>query len=166
MEIIDKETTLKNLQTALAMELTSVHQYQLHASVLEGWGLNRLAAQMRKEMQEEFSHSDNYINRMMFLKGEPNLVLAKPPILADSLAQMFESDLADEKEAVAFYTAAARQANEVADIGSQLLFERTVADEEGHMGWLELQLDILKKMREALYISKHMSPPQEANDSD
>lgn len=45
--------TLKNLQTALGMELTAAHQYQLHAHVLEDWGIDRLAAQMREEMQEE-----------------------------------------------------------------------------------------------------------------
>ena len=31
---MNRETTVSNLQTALAMELTASHQYQLHASVL------------------------------------------------------------------------------------------------------------------------------------
>ena len=158
---MDKETTLKNLQTALAMELTAAHQYQLHASVLTDWGIDRLAAQMRKEMQEELGHSDDYIERIMFLKGEPNLELAKPPVVSKSLAEMFETDLADEQEAIIFYTKAARQANEAGDIGTRALFERIVMDEEGHMGWLELQLDLLKRMGEPAYISKHMSAPGE-----
>jgi bacterioferritin len=158
---MNKETTLKNLQTALAMELTAAHQYQLHASVLSDWGIDRLAAQMREEMQEELGHSDDYIARIMFLKGVPKLELAKPPVIAESLAQMFESDLADEKEAITFYTSAARQANEAGDIGTRSLFERIVMDEEEHMGWLELQLDLLKRMGEPAYISKHMSAPGE-----
>lgn len=149
------------MQAALAMELTAAHQYQLHASVLSDWGIDRLAAQMREEMQEELGHSDDYINRILFLKGDPKLELAKPPEVAESLVKMFESDLADEKEAIEFYTAAARQADEVGDIGSRSLFERIVMDEEGHMGWLELQLDLLKRMGEPAYISKHMSAPGE-----
>lgn len=158
---MNKKTTLKNLQTALAMELTAAHQYQLHASVLSDWGIDRLAAKMREEMQEELGHSDDYIDRIMFLKGEPNLVLAKPPALAESLAEMFESDLADEKEAITFYTSAASQANEAGDIGTRALFERIAMDEEGHMSWLELQLDLLNRIGEVAYISKHMSAPGE-----
>jgi len=160
---MNRETTLSNLQTALAMELTAAHQYQLHASVLSDWGIDQLAAQMRKEMQEELGHSDDYITRILFLKGEPRLELAAPPVIAKSLVQMFETDLADEKEAITFYTSAARQANEAGDIGTRSLFERIVMDEEGHMGWLELQLDLLKRMGEPAYISKHMSSPGEAD---
>jgi len=76
---MNKETTLSNLQVALAMELTAAHQYQLHAGVLSDWGIDRLAAQMRKETQEELGHSDDFITRIIFLKGEPKLVLAPPP---------------------------------------------------------------------------------------
>ena len=158
---MNRETTLSNLQTALAMELTAAHQYQLNASVLSDWGIDLLATQLREEMQEELGHSDDYITRIMFLKGEPKLVFAKPPLIADSLVQMFESDLADEQEAITFYSSAARQADEAGDIGTRSLFERIAMDEEGHMGWLELQLDLLKRMGEPAYISKHMSAPGE-----
>jgi bacterioferritin len=155
------ETTLNNLQTALAMELTAAHQYQLHAGILSDWGLERLAGKMREEMQEEIGHSDRFMDRIIFLKGEPKLELAKTPMVAGSLIEMFEADLADEKEAIEFYTKAARQAAEDADIGSRKIFEHIVIDEEGHMSWLELQLDLLSKMGEANYIAKHVSAPGE-----
>ncbi len=158
---MSREQTLKNLQTALAMEMTAAHQYQLHASVLDDWGMDRLAAKMREEMHEELGHSDQYISRITFLKGEPNLVLAKTPHMAKSLREMFESDLADEKEAIETYTVWARQAAEAGDIGTRTLFERIVMDEEEHMSWLELQLDLLERIGEPAYISKHMSAPGE-----
>ena len=156
-----KSETLANLQTALSMELTAAHQYQLHASVLDDWGLDRLASQMREEMTEELGHSDAYIERILFLKGKPELTLQKTPTQADSLRAMFELDLNDEKEAIEFYTSAARTAYESGDIGSRSLFEKIVLDEEEHMGWLELQLDLLERMGEPAYISKHMSAPNE-----
>lgn len=158
---MSRAETLQNLQTSLAMELTAAHQYQLHASVLDDWGMDRLAAKMRQEMQEELGHSNAYIARIMFLKGEPSLVFAKPPLLVRSLVEMFETDLADEKEAIEFYTSAARQAADAGDIGSRTLFERVVMDEEEHMAWLELQLDLVKRMGEPAYISKHISAPGE-----
>ena len=67
----------------------------------------------------------------------------------------------DVEEAIAFYTTAARQAADAGDIGSRMLFERIAVDEEGHMSWLELQLDLIKRLGEPGYIAKHMSAPGE-----
>lgn len=154
-----KTDTLQHLQTALSMELTAAHQYQLHASVLTDWGLDLLATKLRGEMMEEVAHSDEYIARIMFLKGEPQMVMAKKPVIAHSLVEMFEADLADETEAIAFYSASAKRAGEAGDIGSRNLFEKIVMDEEGHMAWLDLQLRLVKRMGEPAYIAKHMSAP-------
>lgn len=143
--------TLKNLQTAVSMELAAVNQYLLHALVAEDWGLGKLAAKMREEMLEEFGHAEEYARRIVFLKGDPELKPAKTPQRAQSLADMFEADLRDEQDAVKFYINAARAANEAGDIGTRNLFERTSLDEEGHMAWLELQLSLLKWMGEPAF---------------
>lgn len=148
--------TIENLQRALSMELTATHQYQLHACVLDDWGMGLLASKMREELQEELGHSEEFLNRILFLKGDPKLDLQKTPVQAKSLKEMFESDLADEKEAIEFYTTASIQAAEDRDIGTRQLFERIAVDEEGHAGWLELQLDLLERMGEPAYIAKHM----------
>lgn len=161
---MSRAETLKNLQKSLAMELTAAHQYQLHASVLDDWGMDRLALKMREEMQEEIGHSDAFIQRIMFLKGEPSLVFDKTPVLVESLSQMFEADMNDEKEAIEFYTSAAKQAADAGDIGSRMLFEKIVLDEEGHMAWLELQIDLIRRMGEPAYIAKHISAPGEDHD--
>lgn len=153
--------TLKNLQTALSMELTATHQYQLHASVLDDWGMNLLAMKMREEMQEELVHSEDYLARIMFLGGDPELTLKKTPARAHSLKDMFDLDLADEREAFEFYTVASRQASDNGDLGSRMLFERIAIEEEGHISWLELQLGLLQRMGEPAYISKHISAPGE-----
>ena len=151
------EKNMKNLQQALHMELTATHQYQLHAHVLEDWGLDRPAAQMRNEMAEELGHSNNFIDRIMFLNGEPSLEFYKKPVKAASLAEMFKADLADEEEAIAFYTKAAAHATEVSDVGTRTLFERILLDEEGHKSWLELQLSLLDRLGESAYSSKYVS---------
>jgi bacterioferritin len=154
-----KKRSIENLQTALSMELTATHQYQLHAGVLDDWGMGLLATKMRGEMREELGHSEEFMSRILFLKGEPQLTLAKTPQRAASLQEMFATDMADEQEAIAFYTKAAMQASEDGDIGSRAIFERIVLDEEQHMSWLELQLDLLQRMGEPAYIAKHMEAP-------
>jgi bacterioferritin len=149
--------TIENLNTALQMEMSAAHQYQLHAHVLEDWGLNKLATQMRKEMQEELGHSDRFMGRIMFLKGNPKIAFQKPPHRATSLVDMFKTDLADEEDAIAFYTKAAKSADEVGDIGSRTLFEEIVLDEEGHKAWLELQVDLIERIGEQAYSAKFVS---------
>lgn len=151
---MSNDTTLKNLNTALQMELSAAHQYQLHAHVLQDWGLEGLAAQMREEMAEETAHSDRFLERILFLKGDPEVAFQKPPQRAETLVDMFKADLADEEEAIAFYTKAAGEAGTVGDIGSRTLFEGIVLDEEGHKSWLELQLDLIERLGEAVYSAR------------
>ncbi len=153
---MNKTKTIENLQRALSMELTATHQYQLHACVLDDWGMELLAKKMREELQEELGHSEEFLVRLLFLKGDPQLALQKTPVRATTLKHMFETDLADEKEAIEFYTTASIQAGEDRDIGTRQLFERIAIDEEGHASWLELQLDLLERMGEPAYIAKHM----------
>jgi bacterioferritin len=154
--------SIANLQKALAMELTAIHQYLLHAHTLDDWGLDKMAGKMREELQEELGHAGAFIERIMFLGGDPKVEAAKTPTRAVSLKGMFESDLAEEKGAVAFYTEAAETAAKDSDIGTRTLFERILLDEEGHTAWLDLQLDLLERMGEPAYVARHMSAPGEA----
>jgi len=45
------------------MELTAIQQYLLHAHVLDDWGLDVLAKQMRTEMNDELGHAGRFIER-------------------------------------------------------------------------------------------------------
>ena len=154
---MSNERTIEHLQQALKMEITAAHQYQMHAHLLEDWGLDILAGQMRGEMTEELGHSDAFIERILFLNGTPQIAFQKEPIVAESLTGMFRADLEDEEEAIAFYTKAARHAAETGDIGTRQLFEATVLDEEGHKSWLELQLSLIERIGEAAYTAKYMA---------
>lgn len=151
------QTSLEHLQRALSMELTAANQYLLHSHVLDDWGLDLLAAKMREEMTEELGHASGFIERILFLGGKPDLTPEKTPVQAESLEEMFSADLADEKEAIQFYSEAAVKAMETGDIGTRVVFENAVLDEEGHMAWLDLQLDLLKRLGEATFITKNMS---------
>ncbi|MGR3322941.1 MAG: bacterioferritin [Pseudooceanicola sp.] len=161
---MSNEKTIEFLQRAVKMEMTAAHQYQLHAHTLDDWGLTRLADQMREEMTEELGHSDQFIERLMFLKAKPELGFDKAPVAADTLPDMFRGDLADEEEAIAYYTRAAMHAAELGDIGTRTLFEKIVLDEEGHKGWLELQLDLIERLGEKTYSAKLISFGDETQD--
>ena len=148
---------IEYLQRAVNMEMSAAHQYQLHAHTLVDWGLTKMAAKMRAEMAEELGHSDQFIERLFFLKASPKIAFDKPPQKAESLPEMFKADKADEEEAIAVYTEAALHAAELGDIGTRMLFEKIVLDEEGHKDWLELQLDLIDRLGEKTYSSKLVS---------
>jgi len=152
-------TTVRNLNKALQMEMTASHQYQLHAHILDDWGLDKLATKMREEQAEEIGHSDLFIERVLFLKGDPEIAFAKAPKRAATLVDMFKADLADEEEAIEFYLKAAKQAYDENDVGSRTLFERIALDEEGHKSWLELQLELIERLGEKAYSAKLVSSP-------
>ena len=107
------------------------------------------------------AHSDLFIERILFLKGTPEICFAKLPERAETLNGMFKADLADEEDAIEFYTRAAREAYEVNDIGSRTLFEKIALDEEGHKSWLELQIDLIERIGEQAYSAKLVSLTQE-----
>ncbi|HKL70097.1 bacterioferritin [Salibaculum sp.] len=153
----DKSKSIENLQTALAMELTAVNQYLLHAHTLEDWGLDKLASRMREEMQEELGHAGQFIDRIMFLGGTPELSATKTPKMAEDLKSLFEADKTEEKGAIEFYSKAAQDAAGANDIGTRSLFETIVMDEEGHWDWLDRQLATLKRMGEPAFMSIYMS---------
>lgn len=157
---MSNNATVDNLNKALQMEMTAAHQYQLHAHVLDDWGLNLLAAKMREEQAEEIGHSDLFIERILFLKGTPEIAFANQPKRAESLEEMFKADLADEEEAIQFYIAAAKQAYDQNDVGSRALFEQIALEEEGHKAWLELQLELLGRLGEQAYSAKLVSLSQ------
>jgi len=153
----NRTKSLENLQTALSMEMTAIHQYLLHAHVLDDWGLDVLAAKMREEMTEELGHAGRFIDRILFLEGNPEIEPQKPPKRADALEGLFTADLEEEKGAIDFYAAAAKAADDDRDVGTRMLFEEILVDEEGHKDWLAQQLGLLKRMGEPTYMVQHMS---------
>ncbi|QDC08173.1 bacterioferritin [Oceanicola sp. D3] len=154
---MSNDTTLKNLNTALQMEMTAAHQYQLHAHLLDDWGLDLLAAQMREEFAEELGHSDRFLARIFELGGAPEMGFAETPKVASSLQDMFSSDLKDERDAIAFYTEAARAAWDAGDLASKALFEEIAIDEVGHQNWLDLQLGLMERLGLQAYTTKFVS---------
>lgn len=154
---MSNDMILKHLNTALQMEMTAAHQYQLHAHVLDDWGLDKLAELMRGEFAEEIEHSNRFMERVLELGGEPEIAFAAKPAKAKTLKEMFAKDLADEKEAIAVYTRASKYAWDADDLKTKALFEEIAIDEVGHRQWLELQLDLLERLGEERYADKYVS---------
>jgi bacterioferritin len=64
---------------------------------------------------------------------------------------VLEADLAGEKEAWDSYTKSRDICEEAGDYVSKNLFEELIADEEGHIDFIETQLDLMSKIGEEKY---------------
>ena len=128
------------LNAALRSELTAVSQYWLHYRLQEDWGYGHLAAKSRAESVEEMHHADRLIARIIFLEGHPNLQKLDALRIGQTVRETLECDLAAEHDARALYIEARKHCDSVADFTTKTLFEDLIADEEGHIDFLETQL--------------------------
>lgn len=137
---------LEYLNKALRHELTAVNQYWLHYRLLDDWGFTKLAKKEREESIEEMEHADKLIERIIFLEGHPNLQQLDPLRIGQDLKEVVESDLAGEYSARALYKEAREVCHDEGDYVTMKLFEDLLADEEGHIDYLETQLELIEKI--------------------
>ena len=147
---------IEYLNKGLRSELTAVNQYWLHFRQLNHWGYKDLAKKWREESIEEMHHADRFVDRILFLDGFPNLQVLDPLRIGQNVKEILECDLAAEVGARALYQEAATYCHSVKDYPSRDLFEDLMKDEEGHIDFLETQLDLVKDIGIQLYSQKHV----------
>ncbi len=133
---------IEYLNKALRSELTAVSQYWLHYRLQEDWGFGRIAAKSRAESIEEMHHADKLIQRIIFLEGHPNLQKLDSLRIGETLKETLDADLAAEHDARTLYIEARDHCESVSDYVSKNLFEELIADEEGHIDYLETQIGL------------------------
>ncbi len=153
---------IEYLNAGLRSELTAVSQYWLHYRLQDDWGFGRLAAKSRAESIEEMHHADKFITRIIFLEGHPNLQKLDSLRIGQTLRETLESDLAAEYGARTLYIEARQYCDKVGDYVSRALFDELLADEEGHIDFLETQLGLFDKLGEERYGLLNASPADQA----
>ena len=149
---------IERLNEALFLELGAVNQYWLHYRLLEDWGYAKLARKERAESIEEMQHADRLIARIIFLEGHPNLQSVAPLRIGQALREALEADLAGEYDARTSYKRSREICDELGDYVTMNLFDELLKDEEGHIDFLETQLDLLGKIGEERYALLNAEP--------
>lgn len=134
---------IERLNEALFLELGAVNQYWVHFRMLDDWGYAKLAKKERAESIEEMHHADRLIERIIFLEGHPNLQRVAPLRIGQTVKEVLEADLAGEYDARTAYKASREICDQLGDYVSKELFDELLADEEGHIDFLETQLQLL-----------------------
>jgi len=145
----DRETVVKLLNEALATEIVCVLRYRRHYFMATGINAESVAAEFLQHSNEEQGHADQISQRIVQLKGEPNL---NPEGLLTrshaeytegaSLVDMIKEDLIAERIAIDSYREMiAYFGND--DPTSRRMMEGILAVEEEHADDL---VSLLEKM--------------------
>ncbi|APG86165.1 bacterioferritin [Sinorhizobium americanum] len=153
---------IEQLNEALFLELGAVNQYWVHYRFLEDWGYTLLAKKEREESIEEMHHADKLIARIIFLEGHPNLQTVAPLRIGQNVKEVLKADLAGEYDARTAYKNSRDVCHAAGDYVSMKLFEELLADEEGHIDFLESQLQLLETIGEEKYGQLNAAPANEA----
>ncbi len=147
------------LNQVLKAELTAINQYFLHSKMQDNWGFTELAEHTRKESFEEMHHAEWVTDRILLLDGLPNYQRLFSLRVGQTLREQFEADLAVEYEVIERLRPGIIMCREKGDATSANLLEGILKDEEGHIDYLETQLQLMEKLGEELYSAQCVSRP-------
>ena len=106
----DRETVIKLLNEALATEIVCTLRYRRHYFMATGINAESVAAEFLQHSNEEQGHADQLAQRIVQLKGEPNLnpegLLTRSHaeyVEGTSLTDMIREDLVAERIAIDSY---------------------------------------------------------------
>lgn len=154
---------IQYLNAALRLELGAINQYWLHYRLTEDWGLGKLAKKERAESIEEMHHADKLVDRIIFLEGLPNLQQVAPLRIGQNIREVLDADLAGEYEARTLYREARDVCRAEGDYVSMALFEELLGDEEGHINFLESQIQLYENIGQQHYSHLQAEPADDAH---
>lgn len=144
------------LNELLAVELTAVHQYMLHARMCEDWGYERLFKKIHEESREELEHADHLVERILFLEGKPDVRKVGAITPGANVEEQLRADLAIEMGAVGAYNRGIAKARAAGDNGTAEVLEQILEDTEEHTHWLESQLTLIQQIGLPQYLAEQI----------
>jgi len=148
---------IDELNARLAEELTAINQYMVHAEMCEDWHYGRLAEPIKQRSIVEMKHAERLIERILFLDGRPIVSNLNPIHIGATVPDMHANDLAAEVDAVKAYNESIRICAELKDDGTKEMLEAVLADEEGHVDWLEAQLAQIEQAGRENYLAEQIA---------
>ncbi len=125
------------LSRALNHEMMAVQQYLTQYTLCDMWGLHQAAEKFRYESEDELTHAQRLISRMLSLGLMPNATQLSPVKAGHSLKEMLIADWHLENEAIRLYDEASRYAARIHDVESYELFTGLLQEEREHLQALE-----------------------------
>jgi bacterioferritin len=142
---MDKKKSIELLNRAITDELQAVHQYMYFHFHLSDQGFGPLASLFKRIAIQEMGHVEKLAERVLFLKGDVEMVSAGPVEKIQDPEKMLDKAAQMEEMSARDYNQAALACSENADSASKALFEALVEDEEGHYDLFDKQRDNIRR---------------------
>ena len=144
---------VKKLDELLSDELTAIMQYVVHAEMCANWGYQRLHQTVENRARQEMHHAEKLIARIIFLEGTPTVSRLNQVHVGADVPQQLQSDLEAEVQTNRMYNEAIHLADEAKDAATRDLLESILNEEDGHVDWLEEQLNQIAQLGVPLYLT-------------
>jgi bacterioferritin len=142
---MEKAKSIHLLNQGVADELQAIQQYLYFCFHLDDQGFQPLAKLFKRIAIQEMGHLDKLAERVLFLKGDIEMVPAGPVEKISQPEAILQKAMAMEEDGIKSYNASALECGENADSASKQLFEGLVRDEEGHFSQFEKQHDSVQR---------------------
>lgn len=142
---MDKKKSIELLNRAVADELQAVHQYMYFHFHLSDQGFGPLASLFKRIAIQEMGHVEKLAERVLFLKGDVEMVSAGPVEKIQDPEKMLDKAAQMEEMSARDYNQAALACSENADSASKAIFEDLVEDEESHYDLFDKQRDNIRR---------------------
>ena len=159
---MDRTKSIELLNRAVADELAAVHQYMYFHFHLDDQGFSPLALLYKRTAIEEMMHIERLAERILFLKGEVELVPSVPVEKITDPEKVLAKAVAMEGQSIVDYNEWAKECAIHSDALSKQLFEALIADEERHQDQYEKQLDNIRRFGPSYLALQAMSDPADA----
>lgn len=137
--------SIELLNKAVADELSAVHQYMYFHFHCDDQGFDLLANLFKRTAIEEMLHIEKLADRILFLKGDVEMIPASGVKKVHDVEEMLKIATAMEESSAKDYNLWANECSANADSVTKQLFESLVVDEERHYNQYDTELDNLKK---------------------
>lgn len=145
----------KKLLSLIQDEMYAVQVYSMHEAIVDGRGFTKLSKKFSEEVREELGHAFVLMERMLVFDSIPQYPATKQVPDDIDIKSIIERQLSLEEDALKAYREAIDVAIEAKDVGTRLILEDILSDEEGHYDWLKTQLERIEDVGIGNYLSKN-----------
>jgi bacterioferritin len=139
------EKSITLLNQAVADELSAVHQYMYFHFHCDDQGYDLLAGLFKRTAIEEMGHVERLAERILFLKGDVEMVTSGEVQKIHDVRAMLELARQMEEGSARDYNLWANECAANADSMSKQIFEALVGDEERHFDQYDVEMENIDK---------------------
>jgi len=151
-----KEGVVNILNKVLTVDLTAINQYFVHAKMCENWGYERLHHTVRERSIDEMKDAEELIEHILYLEGVPNVQRLNTVHVGETVPEQLKLDLQAEQEMLALLNEGIVHCVNVGDFTTRHMLEDMAKDVDGHIDWIEVQLETIKQVGLENYLAEQI----------